>query len=156
MMMFEPADSPQGAPVLDPEGITPVVALANAHDLAELDAWLHDLDGAAYGRVFIEGDLAIAGASVAEAAAALHVPDRVGVTWLRPNGEPGVALSTAVDAWLAEWLWVDAAEARSLQMFTAQHAAATLESYLNRFDCRLEKRWPGCSSENCPKLRSAQ
>lgn len=146
--MFSAAGSPHGAQVSDPEGMVPVVAIATSHDLEELRAWLAGLDEQAYGRVFIE---------VTEASATqLEAPDRVGVTWLRSGERPGAALSAAVDAWMAEWLWVDASEARTLQMFTAQHAALTIAPYLQRFECKLEKRWPGCSRESCPRLRAAE
>lgn len=146
--MFESAETPHGASVLDPEGIDPVLALATVADLDELRTWLADLDAHAYGCVFIEGELA--------AAAALQVPDRVSVTWVRPATVPGIALQTAVDAWLTEWLWVDTSQQRSLQMFTAQHAGVMAAAYLRRFECRLEKRWPGCSEESCPILRAAE
>lgn len=149
--MFNSAEAPLGAQVLDPEGITPVVAIATAHDVAEVREWLLNLDAQAYGRVFIEGEPE----PELTPEAALQAPDRVGVTWLRPASRPGVALSAAVDAWLAEWLWVDA-DARSLEMFTAQHAGVALAPYLQRLECRLEKRWPGCSRESCPKLRAAE
>lgn len=147
--MFDSAPSPRGAVSVDPTGTSPTVAIATVQDLAELGEWLQGLDEHAYGRVFIEGDPAggIAGAP------GVNAPDHVGVTWLRPQERPGEALSAAVDAWFAEWLWVDAAEARDLQMFTARHAGQVIAPYLTRFECKLEKRWPGCSRENCPRLR---
>lgn len=147
--MFSSAGAPHEASVLDPEGVAPVVAIATSHDLSELRAWLEGIDPSAYGQVFIEG-------TTETAAEALPVPDRVGVTWLRSTERPGAALTAAVDAWLAEWLWVDATEARSIEMFTAQHAGEALADYLQRFECRLQKRWPGCSQEACPKQRVAE
>lgn len=154
-MMFDPAmfDSAPSAPgavrmgTSDAAGIAPSVAIATARDLAELGEWLQGLEAHAYGRVFIEG----------EPVAGWHprVPDHVGVTWLRPRARPGAALSAAVDAWFAEWLWVDAAEARNLQLFTAHGAAQAIAPYLSKFECKLEQRWPGCSRESCPRLSDA-
>lgn len=147
--MFNSAGAPQEAPAFDPEGISPVVAIATSRDLVELQEWLANLDEHAYGRVFIE-------AAAEPEAPALTAPDHVGVTWLRQSESPGVALSVAVDAWLAEWLWVDGTKSRSLEIFTAHHAGLALAGYLQRFDCQLEKRWPGCSRDACPKLGPAE
>lgn len=156
--MFSSAGAPHEAPTLDPEGIAPVVAIATSRDLGELREWLAALDPQAYGQVFVEAgpQAAPAETRVDPAAQTLATPDRVGVTWLRSAERAGAALAKAVDAWFAEWLWVDASEGRSLEMFTAHHAGQALAPYLQRFECRLEKRWPGCSQESCPKLRTAE
>lgn len=155
--MFSSAGAPQEAPALDPEGIAPVVAMATARDLVELQEWLAALEPHVYGQVFIEmGDDSMPSGNQAPAAPALAAPDHVGVTWLRQSESPGVALSVAVDAWLAEWLWVDGTKSRSLEIFTAHHAGLALAGYLQRFDCQLEKRWPGCSRDACPKLGPAE
>ncbi len=153
--MFSSAGASHEALASDPEGIAPVVAIATSQDLAELREWLDALNPHAYGQVFVEAapEATPAGSPSTQAIAA---PDGVGVTWLRPTERPGAALTAAVDAWLAEWLWVDASEGRSLEMFTAHHAGQALVPYLQRFECRLEKRWPGCSQEACPKLRATE
>lgn len=143
--MFDRAQPQSGAISIDPDRAAPTVAIATERDLSELQAWLHALGEDAYGRVFIEGDRAAAGV--------IQAPDQVGITWLEQREQPGVALTAAVDAWLAEWLWVDATEARNLQMFTAGDATRLIGAYLNRLECRLERRWPGCSSDACPRLR---
>lgn len=158
--MFDSADAAHKASVLDSESVAPVVAVATSRDLSELREWLDALDPHAYGQVFIDDEDAVvpAGSQVAHGPEELGLaaPDRVGVTWLRSSARPGVALAAALDAWLAEWLWVDAAEGRSLEMFTAHHAGQELAEYLQRFEHRLQKRWPGCSQEACPKQRVSE
>ena len=144
------AGYPLGEPIGDPAQIEPTIAIATGDDLNELRAWLDTLDASAYGQVFIEANEVDAAAGQE----ALAVPDRVGVTWLRATERPGVALAAAVDAWFAEWLWVDSAQSRALQVFTAAHAEAVISRFLQRFECKLERRWPGCSRDACPRLRA--
>ncbi|MHA3684068.1 hypothetical protein ACXR2W_07420 [Leucobacter sp. HY1908] len=156
-MMFDSATHgsagyPLGDPIDDPAELAPVVGAATDDDLTELREWLGALDASAYGQVFIEAN---ANATATAAGREMLVaPKGIGITWLRPGERPGAALTAAVDAWFAEWLWVEAAGSRAVQVFTAAYAETAIAPFLRRFECRLEKRWPGCSRDACPRLRA--
>lgn len=141
--------------VVDPTGLSCVIAAGDAADLPSLREWLTELPDTAYGRVFVEVFSPI---QIVD----LPVPPHVGVTWLcreqrEESPRPGVgrhrgeALATAVDAWFDEWLWADSDAVRNIQLWTGARTSPVMQNYWAALDRRLEKRWPGGCSRDCAR-----
>lgn len=108
-----------------------VVAAGTAKDLPAIEGWLAELPANAYGQVLIESDSSL-GAVAAPAGVTVH---RICL-----GIEPGEGLARAVNAWLDEWVWVEADIDRSVRVWACDEPVPAMRECWGRFDRKIARR----------------